>query len=120
MASSFKGLLLGLKFLCFAAPGRAFATGVQARNFDGDAGAADPAFRTEGDDRILNRADTTGVVDAGSTARALVVHPVSKTAPGRHSGEISGRSAEARLDEAVGLAKAIRLDVIRAEIASIT
>jgi GTPase len=45
---------------------------------------------------------------------------VSKTAPGRHSREISGRSVEARLEEAVGLAKAIRLDVIRAEIASIT
>jgi GTP-binding protein HflX len=44
---------------------------------------------------------------------------VSKTAPGRHSREISGRSVEARLEEAVGLAKAIRLDVIRAEIASV-
>jgi len=45
---------------------------------------------------------------------------VSKTAPGRHSREIPGRSVEARLEEAVGLAKAIRLDVIRAEVASIT
>jgi GTP-binding protein HflX len=45
---------------------------------------------------------------------------VSKTAPGRHSREFSGRSVEARLDEAVGLARAIRLDVIRAEIANIT
>jgi GTP-binding protein HflX len=44
---------------------------------------------------------------------------VSKTAPGRHSREVSGRSVEARLEEAVGLAKAIRLDVIRAEIANI-
>ena len=45
---------------------------------------------------------------------------MSKTAPGRHPKEISGRSVEARLEEAVGLAKAIRLDVIRAEIANIT
>jgi GTP-binding protein HflX len=45
---------------------------------------------------------------------------VSKAAPGRHSREISGRSVEARLEEAVGLAKAIRLDVIRAEIANVT
>jgi GTPase len=45
---------------------------------------------------------------------------VSRTAPGRHSREVSGRSVEARLEEAVGLAKAIRLDVIRAEIANIT
>ncbi|HEX4614801.1 MAG TPA: GTPase HflX [Stellaceae bacterium] len=45
---------------------------------------------------------------------------MSKSAPGRHSREISARSVEARLEEAVGLAKAIRLDVIRAEIANIT
>ena len=49
-----------------------------------------------------------------------MLHPVSKTAPGRHSREFAGRSVEARLEEAVGLAKAIRLDVIRAEIANIT
>jgi GTP-binding protein HflX len=48
------------------------------------------------------------------------VHPVPKTAPGRRPAEISSRSAEARLEEAVGLAKAIRLDVVRAEIARIT
>jgi GTP-binding protein HflX len=48
------------------------------------------------------------------------VHPVPKTAPGRHSAEISRRSVEARLEEAVGLARAIRLDVVRAEIARIT
>src|SRR6266851_5022647 len=39
---------------------------------------------------------------------------------GRHSGENSSRSVEARLEEAVGLAKAIRLDVVRSEIARIT
>jgi GTPase len=47
------------------------------------------------------------------------VHPVPKTAPGRRSGESSGRSVDARLEEAVGLAKAIRLVVVRAEIARI-
>jgi GTP-binding protein HflX len=55
------------------------------------------------------------VVDGGATGRALVVHP----APKRRSGEISDRSVEARLEEAIGLAKAIRLDVVRAEIAAI-
>jgi GTPase len=49
-----------------------------------------------------------------------VVHPVPKTVLGRHSGENSSRSVEARLEEAVGLAKAIHLDVVRAEIARIT
>jgi GTPase len=49
-----------------------------------------------------------------------VVHPVPKMVLGRHFGESSSRSAEARLEEAVGLAKAIHLDVIRAEIARIT
>ncbi|MBO0739754.1 MAG: GTPase HflX [Alphaproteobacteria bacterium] len=57
--------------------------------------------------------------DGGATGRALVVHPVTKTAglrsPGSH-----GRSVEARLEEAVGLARAIRLDVVCAEIARIT
>ena len=49
-----------------------------------------------------------------------MVHPVPKMVLGRHFGENSSRSAEARLEEAVGLAKAIHLDVIRAEIARIT
>src|SRR4029077_17127911 len=49
-----------------------------------------------------------------------VVHPTAKTAPGRHSNGVAGRSVEARLEEAVGLARAIHLDVIRAEIANIT
>jgi GTPase len=49
-----------------------------------------------------------------------VVHPVPKMPFGPHSAENSSRSIEARLEEAVGLAKAIRLDVVRAEIARIT
>jgi GTPase len=55
-----------------------------------------------------------------STGRALVVHPVPKTRLGRHPAENSGRSVEARLEEAVGLARAIRLDVVFADIARIT
>ena len=49
-----------------------------------------------------------------------MVHPVPKMALGRHSAENSSRSIEARLEEAVGLAKAIRLDVVCAEFARIT
>jgi GTP-binding protein HflX len=49
----------------------------------------------------------------GKTGRALVLHPEIKTA--RH-GE---RSPEARLAEAVGLAEAIDLDVVRQEIVPI-
>jgi GTP-binding protein HflX len=45
---------------------------------------------------------------------------VLKTGLGRHSAESSGRSVEARLEEAVGLARAIRLDVVSAEIARVT
>jgi GTPase len=49
-----------------------------------------------------------------------VVHPVPKMALGRYSAENSSRSIEARLEEAVGLAKAIHLDVVCAEFARIT
>ena len=45
-----------------------------------------------------------------------MVHPAPKSAPGQGNGEASTRSVEARLEEAVGLARAIRLDVVRAEI----
>jgi len=45
-----------------------------------------------------------------------VVHPAPKSAPGQGNGEASTRSVEARLEEAVGLARAIRLVVVRAEI----
>ena len=60
------------------------------------------------------------IPDGVSTGRALVVHPVSKTRLGPHPAENSGRSVEARLKEAVGLARAIRLDVVFADIARIT
>jgi GTPase len=49
------------------------------------------------------------------TSRALVVHPAAKSAPAQNA-ESPKRSVEARLDEAVGLARAIDLDVVRAEI----
>ena len=48
-----------------------------------------------------------------------MVHPALKSAPGRRPPETSGRSVEARLEEAIGLARAINLDVIGAEIARI-
>ncbi|HUC10217.1 MAG TPA: GTPase HflX [Stellaceae bacterium] len=46
------------------------------------------------------------------------MHPAPKSPPVRANGE-APRSVEARLDEAVGLARAIRLDVVAAEIARI-
>jgi GTP-binding protein HflX len=51
---------------------------------------------------------------AGSVGRCLVVHPVLRLAPGER--EDGARSPEGRLEEATGLAKAINLDVVRAEI----
>jgi GTP-binding protein HflX len=47
------------------------------------------------------------------------VHPAPKTIPGRGPADSSARALEARLDEAVGLARAIRLDVVSAQIARI-
>jgi GTP-binding protein HflX len=43
-----------------------------------------------------------------------------RSSPGPRRAQINGRSIEARLEEAVGLAKAIRLEVVCAEIARIT
>jgi GTP-binding protein HflX len=48
------------------------------------------------------------------------VHPALKSAPSQQPAEIASRSIEARLEEAVGLARAIRLDVVGAEVARIT
>ena len=45
-----------------------------------------------------------------STGRALVLHPVTKAKRG------AGRSPEARLEEAVGLARAIDLEVVHGEV----
>jgi GTP-binding protein HflX len=47
------------------------------------------------------------------------LHPALKSPLGRRPTEIPGRSVEARLEEAIGLARAINLDVICAEIARI-
>jgi GTP-binding protein HflX len=51
-----------------------------------------------------------------TTGRALVVHPALKIAPGHGAGNGSTRSLDARLDEAIGLARAINLDVVGGEI----
>ena len=51
-----------------------------------------------------------------TTGRAFVVHPALKTAPGRRPVSGGGRSLDARLDEAIGLAQAINLDVVGGEI----
>jgi GTPase len=48
-----------------------------------------------------------------------VIHPALKSAPRRQLSETSGRSVEARLEEAIGLARAINLDVVGAEIARV-
>jgi GTP-binding protein HflX len=48
-----------------------------------------------------------------------VLHPTPKSPPARQANGDPARSTEARLEEAVGLARAIRLDVVRAEIARI-
>jgi GTP-binding protein HflX len=51
---------------------------------------------------------------AGSSGRALVVYPHLRTAPSEQAA--SERSPEARLEEAIGLARAIQLDIVQAEV----
>src|SRR4029077_3156350 len=81
------------------------------------AGTADPAVRIEqGDRRILSPADTRQTAEHSCTGRALVVHPTPKSPSWRRPADLAGRSVEARLGEAVGLARAIRLHVVGAEI----
>jgi len=53
-----------------------------------------------------------------STGRCLVLHPVLRLAPGVPDETV--RSPEARLDEAVGLARAINLDVVEAAVAKVS
>ncbi|MGH7034590.1 MAG: GTPase HflX, partial [Stellaceae bacterium] len=53
----------------------------------------------------------------GSVGRCLVIHPSLKTAAARKAS--AERSPEMRLEEAVGLARAISLDVVEAEIARV-
>ncbi len=53
----------------------------------------------------------THVTEAGAAMRALVLVPVTK---GRPNGKAPARDAEARIDEAAGLARAIDLDVAEA------
>jgi GTPase len=56
--------------------------------------------------------------EAVSTGRCLVLHPVLRQAPGAR--EDGARSPEARLEEAAGLARAIKLEVIAAEVVRVT
>jgi GTPase len=59
-------------------------------------------------------------VEPATTGRALVVHPALKTVNGPRApnGPANGfvRSLDARLDEAIGLARAINLDVVGGEV----
>src|SRR5579863_895078 len=104
------------QFLRAAAARCALAAGLQARDLDGHAGTADPAVRgQQGARRALNRSDLSSTAP---TSRTLVIHPATKPASARRS-EPPGRSLDARLDEAVALARAIERDVIRAEIVRI-
>ena len=54
-----------------------------------------------------------GTPNGGSSGRALVVHPALKVRPADESG---ARTPEARLDEAVGLARAIQLEIVHQEV----
>ena len=48
------------------------------------------------------------------------MHPALKSVPGRQPPATAGRLIEARLEEAIGLARAIRLDVVGAQIARVS
>jgi GTP-binding protein HflX len=55
------------------------------------------------------------IASAGETGRAIVIEPWLKTPPRRNAGaQVNGRTPEARLEEAVGLARAIDLAVVQA------
>ncbi len=56
--------------------------------------------------------------DRASVGRCLVVHPVLKRTAARAGA--SSRSPEARLEEAIGLALAIALDIVHADIARVS
>jgi GTP-binding protein HflX len=97
------------------AQGCAFAARLQARNIDRDAGAADPVVRR----RTRGRFALSSTVPAlsATTGRALVVHPALKSSPGHRPADGGlARSLDARLDEAIGLAQAIGLDVVGGDI----
>ena len=64
---------------------------------------------------MVERAQPVPGAGEGSTGRCLVIHPVLRTAPGGGRGP-KLRAPEGRLAEAVGLAQAIALEVIGAEI----
>src|ERR1051326_3699106 len=79
-------------------------------------------LRKRSDLEPRRRKATSGLANApaqGATGRAMVVGPYSRRRPVRaHSPPTdSERSPEARLDEAVGLARAIDLEVVESGIA---
>ena len=53
-----------------------------------------------------------------STGRCLVLHPILRLAPSDQAED--ARSPEARLDEAAGLARAIRLNVVHADVVKVS
>lgn len=76
---------------------------------DEDAGAEE----TDGEDRPGRRERTLFQVDAEPATRAFVLLPSLKRAPNQR------RTPQARLEEAVGLANAIHLDIVKAEIVTL-
>ena len=64
-------------------------------------------------ERVLS--STEFAATAARRGRALVVHPATKAAAEPQFRDGPKRSLDARLEEAVGLARAIDLDVVRAE-----
>ena len=96
-----------------AAPRRAFAARLQACHLDGHAGRADPALRGQGRGggvRLTHRDERGPSLSRAGDARVLVLSPVLRNAAD------GPRTAEARLDEAVGLARAIDLEVVHGEV----
>src|SRR5205085_6139410 len=103
-------------FLRFAAPGRAFAARLQACDLDDHAGRAAAALRTRrrglgprsGLTATTAENQASGSPTDGGPTRAIVLVPVVRAAPAVRARE---RAPEARLEEAVGLAAAINLEV---------
>ena len=61
------------------------------------------------------------VASGGETGRAIVIEPWVKTSPRRNVGaQASARTPEARLEEAVGLARAIDLTIVQAGLVTLS
>lgn len=83
-----------------------------------------PAFSLDRSEFARGLTDA-GAEAAGERTRAVVLHPdlppmgAKRDDGAGHSGGYTKRSAEARLDEAIGLAQAIDLDVVHAEVVTV-